>query len=248
MMLKAKKYRCPWCGEKTFSYFDLTFVGPYGKRYRHMHTPMDRNENNRKRRSLCPRCKNASTLIVKGSSNKLFSTIQTVIEIIALLVYAGFFVSLIFESIAVGEVLKRVESSFSIPFLVVVTVLLFLSMLLPKSTTPARYNVDREEMIIPKVDLTVRVDENNKKITPWGVYGLAIENAEADLHKIFDDGLIPAIFHPTSEGVLVYNVTLIGKDKLPEDLINKNKLVKLEDNGNFFATGVINTVIEDQNN
>ena len=81
-----------------------------------------------------------------------------------------------------------------------------------------------------------------KYIKPYGVYGLKfkIETTDKRFHEAFSDGLVPAVFHPNEKGSLAYNVRIINRSFVPDELLFDGAKFLVEDSdGIFIAKGTI---------
>ena len=81
-----------------------------------------------------------------------------------------------------------------------------------------------------------------KYIKPYGVYGLKFkaETTDKRFHEAFSDGLVPAVFHPNEKGSLAYNVRIINRSFVPDELLFDGAKFLVEDSdGIFIAKGTI---------
>ena len=86
---------------------------------------------------------------------------------------------------------------------------------------------------------------NGKYIKPYGVYGLKFkgEAPGTKFKEAFPDGMVPAVFHPTSEGSLTYDVRIIKPEFVPEAVLFPGAKFLVEDyDGIFIAKGTVNKV------
>lgn len=98
----------------------------------------------------------------------------------------------------------------------------------------------------PPANVTVKMNYN--KIIPYWVYGAKFdENCDdAVFTERFSDGMVPMMFLSKNAVTDSYDVAVLDKEFVPERLLRVGAEFTLEDNGKFFCRGVINTVVEEQ--
>lgn len=211
--------RCPWCGKK----------GLNGKEY--FLAKYDYNPNTGIK-VICDCCGKAGRFMVNNLNRKevLFTVLLVIVLGIFLVLYKfiGFWCLAFAPFALVASIAYNFYCRSSYEFL------------------PC--DIDDSKPIIMK-DNAQCIIMRKKKILPNTVYGLKFETETDDtkFKEAFPDGMVPAVFHPTSEGSLTYDVRIIKPEFVPEAVLFEGAKFLVEDyDGIFIAKGTVETLSIDR--
>ena len=225
-----KKFRCPVCGKKT-----LTPI----VRFRMQRIHFEQNEINDRynrhnygtriiRDDCCPQCDRALVYALP-SSYSLFMIIQTIIIALA---YILMFISL------------RSLDWFYLVLLPLGFLILFVAFYITHSELvkqgPLEY-VDDKGINKPVPNARVKIVKA-KYIRPYRTYGLKFSEGVPNqkFNEAFCDGLVPAVFLPDQNNDSEFEIYIINKTVLNDDMFYKDAEFLVEDaNGKFITKGVV---------
>ena len=221
-----KMHRCPHCGEKTFTEFQW-----FAMKYRPHTSKRHVNGMYQIPMFRCSTCGKSSIFKNFAKKSVVLQTILTVVGI-ALIVVSLLFLDKYYKPLAL--------------LIAAVWIVLYMFLALKDQSfvpcEPDGHGGVRYILSLPNASFTV---SDNKHIKPYGVYGLKFETETDDtkFKETFPDGMVPAVFHPTSEGSLTYDVRIIKPEFVPEAVLFPGAKFLVEDyDGIFIAKGTVNKV------
>lgn len=235
-----KLHRCPCCGRKAFTH-KIVMNKHYGLGgYSNNIADLDLNAQ----ALTCQHCGQHSRVDpnynFKNKSKAVFGFGGMAMTIIV-------FGLLFSDSFTEGwsESAKTIYNICSFALLAIMAIVTGASVYMKKLDNYVKpWDKDKRKVIMLK-DNAVATINNSKYVIPYGVYGLKFktETNDSDFKKAFPDGMVPAVFHPTSEGSLTYDVRIIKPEFVPEAVLFPGAKFLVEDyDGIFIAKGTVNKV------
>lgn len=97
-------------------------------------------------------------------------------------------------------------------------------------------------------EANAKVSVNSARdIKAYRIYGIKFDNEtqNAKFHERFRDGLVPAVFHEKKKGSNAFEVRIIGKKFVPEELLHIGSEFLVEDNDQFICRGTVTEIFSD---
>ena len=219
-----RKFRCPHCGEKTISYFDR-FCGKFTGGYHKGIYSYDRLS-----------CKACGAQCTARSSS-------TIVFIICLLILALVIIGLVTYLLGNTKISLRMLVAAAVLGIIPFTASVFVNPLIginPDGKTTPSGSVDYKS---PNAKVSVN---SNRGIRSYWIYGVKFEgNTEnAKFHERFKDGLVPVVFHEKRKGSNAFEVRIIDKEFVPEELLHVGSEFLVEDNNQFICRGKVTGIFE----
>lgn len=218
-----RKFRCPHCGAKTIT---------YGERFASHFTGYRKYYVTRHHRMACEKCGGMS----------MTSSTSNFVGVIAIIVLLISFIMFIFMFIAPKICLWLCLSIFVL-LGILITIDVFTSPLV--GIDPSGFEKFNGISEHSPANASVLVN-SNRDIRPYWIYGVKFEvNTEnAKFHDRFKDGLVPVVFHEKRKGSNAFEVRIIGKEFVPEELLHVGSEFLVEDNDKFICRGKVTGVFE----
>jgi len=221
----VRKFRCPHCGEKTFTYFDRIggqLTGGGRMRYR------------RYDRMACHKCGGLCTTFVSSAA------VFVLLVILLILSLATIVVGLVLKSPIAVWLCVAIWVCIGIYFITEVFVNPLVGIELDDSNTIFGTRNYKEA--------NAKVSVNSARdIKAYRIYGIKFDNEtkNAKFHERFRDGLVPAVFHEKKKGSNAFEVRIIGKKFVPEELLHIGSEFLVEDNDQFICRGTVTEIFSD---
>ncbi len=235
--MSKKMHRCPYCGGKGYSFFTTS-------RTRHSRYISRNNYNkygtrdygggcdeciNDNLTSVCNACNNRSAVYRNDGETLAFVILMLFILILTVVLsvlhdVVGFFVPLI--SLVILIILLYVSSFYSCYF---------------GCLLPIRHEGSRNYLMVSSPNCKVKLNDN-KYIRKMWVYGLkfSTETKNIKFKERFTDGLVPAQFYPAKDGSNEFEIRIIGKEFVPDEILFEGAEFLVEDiDGLFICKGKV---------
>lgn len=234
-----KAFRCPVCGAKTlirvFSHVRIPIIHDEENEIRDRY---DRHYVGTRiiRDDCCPQCERALTFVdaTSYSDYKIFYFIFSIITMVSM------FIALRIKDPFLPLIVLGVELT------PVIIYSIYQYGFKKKILGPLEY-VDGEGINKPIPNARVKIAKA-KCIRGYGTYGLKFSTGEHDqkYNEAFLDGLVPAVFLPDQNNDSEFEIYIINKNVLKDDMFFKDAEFLVEDvNGKFITNGsVLKTELE----
>lgn len=211
-----KKYRCPHCGEKSFSFFDRLLMSYIRIGVLRITSFGYLNY------CLCDGCNH---VIMPAKDSQVMRILFAPIRVF----YGYPLLTFLVGGLYALDIVHWIFLALS-----VVHYLAFLGYLLYYSITKPLHPYNKEghhdTHIRYKANALVKV-KSTKYIKPYCVYGLKFEKKPdcLELKGLFANSVVPAVFHPQNQDSLEFPIRIINKTSMPEELLCNDTRFLVED-------------------
>lgn len=227
-----KKYRCPHCGEKSLSIFQRLYMG-------YVRLGMLRvSSGNTLDGCVCNECQKVVMPLIDNSFFRLlFFPLCATYRIPATPVWltTGLYLAGVLHWVFIP-----ISVLYCFVFLLYIIVYSLTKPLMPYDDKSGRY--DRYISLKPETHVSVN---SSKYIKPYGVYGLKFdaETKDGKFKENFSDGMIPAVFYPKEKDSNTYDVHVINRVNVPDEILFDGAKFFVEDSdGVYVAKGTIEKI------
>lgn len=134
--------------------------------------------------------------------------------------------------------------------IIVSTLDVFIHPLIPVERVPANeQRLFRSNREASNMEYNAVFEVNcNRDIHSYWVYGIKFdkETNNVKFAERFRDGLVPVVFHEKKKGSNTFEVRIIGKKFVPEELLCPGSEFLVEDNDQFICRGVVTRVVSEE--
>ena len=211
-----KKYRCPHCGKKSITTkmrIHSSFMlggGSYGYQQAY--------------KVKCPECDGLCEPSCLSTAGRVLRILMGLVAIalIVLVVYLnnsgiinGLFTFPLFALVFVAYAIYNALAQLKMP-------------LIP-------YSKDFDSEFRPNARVALK---SKKYIKPYVVYGLVFKDETTDVHfkETFPDSMVPAMFFPGKKDSLQYEIRVIDRDIVPDEILYDGAKFLVEDTDGLFVT------------
>lgn len=219
-----RKFRCPHCGEKTITVFDRVAA-----------RSNDYNRPFRPTVTFCKDCNGWSRSLPKTRKLISFRILALVLTLAAMIV-SWFVFTTAMAYVCCGALL--------LGFIIYNVIDLLYEPLIPVVLDEGVSKAFSWK--VPDRNAVFTVNDS-KDIKPYFVYGVKFE-AKTENQRFkerFTDGLVPVVFHERRKGSNVFEVRIIGKKFVPEELLHIGSEFLVEDNDQFICRGTVSQIFKD---
>lgn len=214
-----KKYRCPTCGAKTISAGRRISVSFFRNLY-----PFQMHRVTENGGSFCYAC-NTSFQFRTGNLPIIMNIVRPLLAVISLalaLMVRNWIMTIVFISVVL------------LLYPVYIIAFAFICPIMP-------FNTDTLRVVEERPDVRININ-SSKYIKNYAVYGLKFKdeiNSEK-FKEAFPDGMVPAEFKPNKKGSLEYDIRIINRTAVPNEILYDGAKFLVEDHdGIFIAKGKV---------